>query len=125
MMPNQQNGMDPQDQRNFLIAMALMIVFVFGYQYMFVAPAQQKAEAARAEAAAAAPTTPVVSTEAVAETPIAQLPLTVSDALSSTDRIQFDAARVDGSILVKTSSIDDLNLKDHFKTVEKVEELRL
>ena len=33
MLPNQQNGMDPQDQRNFIIAMALMIVFVFGYQF--------------------------------------------------------------------------------------------
>ena len=49
------NGMDPQDQRNFIIAMVLMIAFVFGYQAFVVQPqqerrmeAQQQAEAEKA-----------------------------------------------------------------------------
>ena len=43
MLPNQQNGMDPQDQRNFIIAMALMIVFVFGYQFFVLEPQAKRA----------------------------------------------------------------------------------
>jgi YidC/Oxa1 family membrane protein insertase len=123
MMPNQQNGMDPQDQRNFLIAMALMIVFVFGYQYMFVAPAQQKAEAARAEAAAAAPQVIPGTASTALEAPL--VPVTVAEALTKADRVEFDADRVDGSIRLQGAVIDDLNLKDHYKTIDKGEELRL
>ena len=52
MLPNQQNGMDPQDQRNFIIAMALMIVFVFGYQAFVLDPAAKRANEAREAAAA-------------------------------------------------------------------------
>ena len=65
MLPNQQNGMDPQDQRNFIIAMALMIVFVFGYQFFVLDPAAERANEQR-EAAQALQ-------ESVAETPVAEL----------------------------------------------------
>lgn len=129
MLPNQQNGMDPQDQRNFIIAMALMIVFVFGYQFFVLDPAAKRAEEQRAAAADAAgvpdaldATTP--GTDIVVDAaPTA--PATIEAALSGEQRITFDANRVDGSILLKTSEIDDLNLKDHYKTVERAEELRL
>ena len=40
-------GMDPQDQRNFIIAMVLMIAFVFGYQALVVQPQQEKRQAAQ------------------------------------------------------------------------------
>ncbi|MEO1304300.1 MAG: membrane protein insertase YidC [Pseudomonadota bacterium] len=121
MLPNQQNGMDPQDQRNFIIAMALMIVFVFGYQFFVLEPQAKRAnearEAAQAEAELEAPLE-------VGE-PLEEVITTVEDALVETDRVTFDADRVDGSINLTGAVIDDLNLKDHFRTVEKSEELRL
>ena len=126
MLPNQQNGMDPQDQRNFIIAMALMIVFVFGYQFFVLDPAAERANAAREAAQAEAGIETVAETpnpEAVATTP--EAPATIEAALTDADRISFDMARVDGSIQLKTAEIDDLNLKDHYKTVAKTEELRL
>ena len=127
MTPNQQNGMDPQDQRNFMIAMVLMIVFVFGYNFFVMEPANKRAAEAARIAAENAPATitPDATNGAATETPAAALPVTVSEALNATERITFDVERVDGSIRVKNSSIDDLNLKDHYKTIDKDEELRI
>jgi YidC/Oxa1 family membrane protein insertase len=129
MLPNQQNGMDPQDQRNFIIAMALMIVFVFGYQAFVLDPAAKRATEQREAAAVEAGITETVDstlpgTDAVAST-TPSVPESIEAALTETDRIAFDMNRVDGSVLLKTSEIDDLNLKDHYKTVEREEELRL
>lgn len=129
MLPNQQNGMDPQDQRNFIIAMALMIVFVFGYQAFVLDPAAKRAAAERDAAAAEAGITDTVdsttpSSDVVVEAAPA-VPESIEAALDGTERITFDMNRVDGSILLKTSEIDDLNLKDHYKTVAREEELRL
>lgn len=123
MLPNQQNGMDPQDQRNFIIAMALMIVFVFGYQAFVLEPEAKRAnearEAAQAEAGVEAPVT------AETEAPLADVVKPVEEALTETARVTFDASRVDGSINLTGSIIDDLNLKDHYRTVARTEELRL
>lgn len=122
MLPNQQNGMDPQDQRNFIIAMALMIVFVFGYQFFVLEPQAQRANEAREAAQAEAGVeTPVV----VADAPLEEVVVSVDEALVDSVRIGFDAARVDGSVNLTGAVLDDLNLKDHFRTVEREEELRL
>jgi YidC/Oxa1 family membrane protein insertase len=123
MLPNQQNGMDPQDQRNFIIAMALMIVFVFGYQFFVLEPQAKRANEAREAAQAEAGLeTPV---EAATPEPLEQVIKTVDEALTETSRVGFDADRVDGSINLSGAVIDDLNLKDHYRTVERTEELRL
>ena len=121
MLPNQQNGMDPQDQRNFIIAMALMIVFVFGYQFFVLEPQAKRANEAREAAIAEA------GLEAPLEVsePLEEVITTVEDALVETDRVTFDGDRVDGSINLTGAVIDDLNLKDHYRTVERTEELRL
>lgn len=123
MLPNQQNGMDPQDQRNFIIAMALMIVFVFGYQFFVLEPQAKRANEAREAAQAEAGLeTPV---EAATPEPLEEVIKTVDQALTETSRVAFDADRVDGSINLSGAVIDDLNLKDHYRTVERTEELRL
>lgn len=129
MLPNQQNGMDPQDQRNFIIAMALMIVFVFGYQFFVLDPAAKRAAEQREAAAAETGITDTVDstvpdTDNVVEA-APTVPESIEAALTGTERISFDMRRVDGSFLLKTSEIDDLNLKDHYKTVAREEELRL
>ncbi|MEL6415536.1 MAG: membrane protein insertase YidC [Pseudomonadota bacterium] len=123
MLPNQQNGMDPQDQRNFIIAMALMIVFVFGYQFFILEPQAKRANEAREAAQAEAGLeTPV---EAATPEPLEEVIKSVDEALVETARVGFDADRVDGSINLSGAVIDDLNLKDHYRTVERTEELRL
>ena len=123
MLPNQQNGMDPQDQRNFIIAMALMIVFVFGYQFFVLEPQAKRANEAREAAQAEAGLeTPV---EAATPAPLEDVIKSVDEALVETSRVGFDANRVDGSINLSGAVIDDLNLKDHYRTVERTEELRL
>ncbi|MEQ9315660.1 MAG: membrane protein insertase YidC [Henriciella sp.] len=116
-------GMDPQDQRNFIIAMVLMIAFVFGYQALVINPQQQKRleaqEAAEAQRALEEPQTvePAETPPAVAET--------VEEALTTSQRLAFDGDRVDGSIRLTGAILDDLNLKDHYTTVERINELRL
>lgn len=124
MLPNQQNGMEPQDQRNFIIAMALMIVFVFGYQFFVLEPQAKRANEAREAAKAEAGIETPVETADIAQ-PLEEVVVSVDEALTETARITFDAARVDGSINLSGAVIDDLNLKDHYRTIAKAEELRL
>lgn len=124
MLPNQQNGMEPQDQRNFIIAMALMIVFVFGYQFFVLEPQAKRANEAREAAKAEAGIETPVETGDIAQ-PLEEVVVSVDEALTETSRITFDAARVDGSINLSGAVIDDLNLKDHYRTIAKAEELRL
>ena len=108
-------GMDPQDQRNFIIAMVLMIAFVFGYQALVVNPEQQQRleaqEQAEAQQQAETPDTVEAGSPTVAIAP------SVDQALAANQRLAFDAARVDGSIRLTGAILDDLNLKDHFTTV--------
>lgn len=124
MLPNQQNGMEPQDQRNFIIAMALMIVFVFGYQFFVLEPQAKRANEAREAAKAEAGIETPVEAGDIAQ-PLEEVVVSVDEALTETSRITFDAARVDGSINLSGAVIDDLNLKDHYRTIAKAEELRL
>lgn len=117
-----QNGMDPQDQRNFIIAMVLMVAFVFLYQTVVINPEQEARRAAEAaaelEQQAAAPDAPLVDAAPI-------VAATVEEALGQSQRLAFDADRVDGSIRLAGATIDDLSLKDHYKTIERTEELRL
>ncbi|MEM7767586.1 MAG: membrane protein insertase YidC [Pseudomonadota bacterium] len=118
--PNRQQ--DPNQQRNFLLAMVLMLGFVWAYQAFVVNPeieARRAAEAAAAERQAElAP-----ETAAAVETPL--VAPTVEAALSTNTRIAFDGPGTDGSINLTGARIDDLNLKRHFLTIEREEELRL
>ncbi|HIK64788.1 MAG TPA: membrane protein insertase YidC, partial [Henriciella marina] len=114
--------MDPQDQRNFIIAIVLMLVFVFGYQTFVLQPqeearleAQEQAEAEREAAVPQAGDT--IEQVAAAES--------VEEALNANARVTLDADRVDGSIRLRGAILDDLQLKDHYTTVERVNELRL
>ena len=117
------NGMDPQDQRNFIIAMVLMIAFVFGYQTFVVQPQQEARNEAQQQAEAEQEAT-VPQAGDTGEQNISTAE-SVGEALSSNSRITLDADRVDGSVRLRGAILDDLQLKDHFTTVEKINELRL
>ncbi len=121
MPPHQQ---DPDQQRNFIVAMVLMVAFVWAYQAFVIEPERQAREAARAaEATRAAATAPLqVDTAAPAAPAIAP---SVEAALGTAARLPFDGPSVDGSINLSGARIDDLQLKRHFLTVERERELRL
>ena len=115
--------MEKQDQRNFLIAMALMVAFVFGYQKVFMEPAQKRFEAQ--QAAIKADEQPGVTASELSNVPAVAATMTLDEAISGPDRVKFDADSVDGSIRLAGSRIDDLSLRKHFLTVEKTQEVRL
>ncbi|MFN4185592.1 MAG: membrane protein insertase YidC [Hyphomonas sp.] len=112
--------MEPQEQRNFLIAMAAMIAFVFLYQYFVMEPAQKRYEAEQAVRTA---------TEQVAgtDTGVAEVlgPKPLEEALTEGERVRFDADAVDGSIRLAGARIDDLSLKQFYTTVDRLAEIRL
>ncbi len=115
------NPPGPDQTRNLILAMTLMMGFLFAYQWFIVAPQ----EAARREAQRAA------ELEQAANPPEAQavtepvIVATVEEALGSSARLRFDGPALDGSINLTGARVDDVNLKRHFITVEREEELRL
>ena len=115
--------MEKQDQRNFLIAMALMVAFVFGYQKVFMEPAQKRFEAQQAAITADEQTG--VSVSELSNVPAIAATKTVEEAISGPGRVKFDGESVDGSIRLAGSRIDDLSLRKHYLTVEKTQEIRL
>jgi len=115
--------MEKQDQRNFLIAMALMVAFVFGYQKVFMEPAQKRFEAQQAAITADEQTG--VSVSELSNVPAIAATKTVEEAISGPGRVKFDGKSVDGSIRLAGSRIDDLSLRKHYLTVEKKQEIRL
>ena len=121
------NGMDPQDQRNFIIAMVLMIAFVFAYQAFIVNPEQEARREAQQEQQAANPDGGVTpdAVEGAGQPATVEMAQSVEEALQTNQRLTFDAARVDGSIRLTGAILDDLQLKDHYTTVAKENELRL
>ena len=122
-MTYQQNGMDPQDQRNFIVAMVLMIAFVFLYQTFVLGPDAKRANEARAKAQAEREAAGLAPAEIA---PIAPpVAATVEEALVQSERLDFNADRIDGSIRLTGAVIDDLSLKDHTKRLGSPEELRL
>lgn len=111
--------MPQEDQRNFLIAMVLMIGVIWGYQEFVIAPEQEARRAAQEAARSQTENT----SERIDRGPT--LVASVEEALRDDERITFDGPGIDGSIRVKGARIDDLKLKRHFLTTERVNELRL
>lgn len=112
--------MEKEDQRNFLIAMALMIAFVFVYQMFVMEPAQKRYEAEQAAKAAAGQT---LGTDTAGAVTIGPKP--VEEALKDGARIPLDGEAVDGSIRLAGARIDDVSLKNFYQTVENLAEIRL
>ncbi len=112
--------MEKEEQRNFLLAMLAMIAFVFLYQMFVMEPAQKRYQAEQAVIAAQEQ---AVTIDEAAGLPTGPKPL--PEALASTTRVKFDAPSIDGSIRLAGARLDDLQLKQHFVTVEKTEEVRL
>lgn len=120
MPPNSPN--DPDQTRNLILAMVLMFAVLFGYQALYVAPREEARREAMAEAEQ-----DTAEREARGETEAAapMIAETVEEALVADSRVPFQGPGVDGSINLTGARIDDLNLRRHFVTVEREDELRL
>ncbi len=109
MQPRGPTG--PGDTRNLILAMVLSLVVLLGYEVFVGAPQRQealreKAAVAQQEAARAEASAPAQSASAAAP-PVASR------------RIPIDTPSVDGSILLQGARLDDLNLKQYRRAVER------
>ncbi|MEM7007321.1 MAG: membrane protein insertase YidC, partial [Pseudomonadota bacterium] len=111
--------MEQQDQRNFIIFMIVAVTVLLGYQALVLEPEAKRRQAIQEQAR--------VDREAQAEiAPLAVEPAaTVEEALERDQRVVFDSPKLDGSIRLQGALIDDLNLKEHFETVNRENEVRL
>ncbi len=120
-----------EDNRNFMIAIALTMVILLGYTYLYDAPRQQAAEQVRqeqqvAQAEQKSDEIPDFNSGSDAtdmipgQNPMDTAPTTVDrDAVLTTrDRITIESPHVHGSIALKGARIDDLTLTDYKETLD-------
>ncbi|MCM2401215.1 membrane protein insertase YidC [Rhizobium sp. S153] len=120
-----------QNNRNYIIAIALSVLIVFGWQFFIMNPrieAQRKAEQARIEEQAK--TAPAADQNAAAATPgtvNGTLPGSTATAASGVDRdaalaksarVVIDTPALSGSINLAGARFDDLKLKEYRETVD-------
>src|SRR5262249_8570454 len=111
--------MEQQDQRNMLLALALVLGLLFVWQTFFLGPQQAAQQQARAKAKAQAVT--------VAPTPtlvIRTRDAIVNEDLAANQRVKLDAPAVEGTISLVGGKIDDISLKDFYETIEDKEAKR-
>ncbi|MEO0884050.1 MAG: membrane protein insertase YidC, partial [Pseudomonadota bacterium] len=110
--------MEQQDQRNFIIFMVIAVTVLLGYQALVLEPEAERRQAIQEQTR--------VEQELQAEiAPPVERAATVQEALGRDARITFDSPKLDGSIRLEGALIDDLNLKEHFETVDRQKEVRL
>jgi len=122
-----------ENNRNFLITIALSVVVLTLWQVFYMNPrieSQREAarvEQARQEAQTPQPAQPGTSGQAAGEVPgqasapAAAVPAveTLESALAAGSRVKIDTPRISGSINLTGARLDDLVLKDYRETVEK------
>ncbi len=118
------------DNRNFLIAILLSVLVFVGWQYLVVSP-RLEAEKARQQAIAEQQGKPANAAGAPIDSAAPRLPgsaggaaiaptaVTPEAALAESPRIKIASDQVDGSIALKGSRFDDLNLRNYRETVAK------
>jgi len=110
--------MEQQDQRNFIIFMIVAVTVLFGYQALVLEPEAKRRQAILEQTR--------VEQELQAEVnPPVERAATVDEALKRDSRVVFDSPKLDGSIRLQGALIDDLNLKEHYETVARQNEVRL
>ncbi|MEF2073346.1 membrane protein insertase YidC [Consotaella aegiceratis] len=125
-----------ENNRNFLIAMALSIAVLVGWQYLFVAPRMEaqrqaeQAEQAKEGGQLQTPTTPAGTDQEQVVAPAGResvVPAATSTpeaavsrdaALQGSPRIRIDTPAVEGSINLRGARFDDLRLKNYHATVD-------
>ncbi len=106
--------MHPQDMRNLILFAILAIGMWLGYDHFVAKP---QAEAVRQS---------VINAKRIAESAPAEIRDTAiikprAEVVASTPRVKIDTKSLDGSINLVGGRLDDIELKDYYKTVEKKE----
>ncbi len=111
-MLNKDPEYHPEDIRNLILFMVLSIALWFAFDHFVLGPkkeAMRAAETARQEA-----TVKAVENNTLPERPRAQV-------VGEAQRITFENAQTIGTINLAGGRIDDLKLKNYFRTIEKKE----
>ncbi|MAM33778.1 MAG: membrane protein insertase YidC [Micavibrio sp.] len=126
MSANKKGDMHPGDMRNLIIFVLVAIIIWAAFDHFIMGP---KTEALREAQKQNTQNQTSRTLETAGNTPQNTSIDTKRDrneVLSeSANRISFDAPEIDGSILLKGARIDDLSLKNYYKTLEKEEEVSL
>ncbi|VAX07000.1 Inner membrane protein translocase and chaperone YidC, long form [hydrothermal vent metagenome] len=121
-----------EDNRNFMIAIALTMAILLGYTYFYDAPLQKEAEQARQEQRAAEAkekgeelpdfgSAENISEGASRHTQDGGMSMAIdrNDALHNSPRISIVSNHLKGSIALKGGRIDDLTLSDYKETLDE------
>ena len=108
--------MHPQDMRNLIVFALLAILLWVGYDHFIARPQAQAVREYVAKANEAAKNAPAQ----ILDTAIVKPRL---EAIADTPRVAIDTKTMNGSINLKGARLDDVQLKNYFKTVEKKEEV--
>ncbi|WP_037242499.1 membrane protein insertase YidC, partial [Rhodomicrobium udaipurense] len=111
------------NNRNFIIAIALSLSVLLGWQFLYMKPASDKARQqaieAQQQAAAEQGADPTVAGAAIPPRASSVIPVPTTPkfasreaALAATQRIAFDTSSLTGSINLKGGSVDDVTLKE-------------
>lgn len=111
--------MHPQDMRNLIIFAVLSISMWLGYDLLIARP---HAEAMRAAALQARVTAERSAPADILETAVVK---PREEVVSSGNRIAIETPTMSGSLNLKGARLDDIRLKDYFKTIEKKEQVAL
>ncbi|MGH1456500.1 MAG: membrane protein insertase YidC [Alphaproteobacteria bacterium] len=116
-MNNDKDKMHPEDMRNLIIFALLSVCIWFLYDTFIGAPQKEAFERAKK-----------AQVEMIKENPILAQPVKDvprDEALTTTRRLAFENDHIKGSISMTGGLIDDLILKDYYKTLDKKEFVEL
>jgi len=108
--------MNPQDMRNLILFAVISISMWLAYDHFIARP---QAEAARLAAVKAKIVAESVTPEEIQKTTVKPRP----EIIAETPRVKIETRSLNGSINLKGARLDDVELKDYFKTVERKEEV--
>lgn len=116
-------GPGPDETRNVLLAIVLSLAIFFGFEFFYNGPQRERLQAQeRARIEAQVQSEPSAAPQgAGSETGTARTP----EPIVETRRIPIDTQSVDGSISLTGARVDDLNLRNYHRTVDREEEVRL
>ncbi len=110
------------NQRNILFAVALSFLLILGWDAgmrYFYPEASTAGAPQSSDPTVAASAAPQGSAELGSAAGEPAGPVDLSTALSSSQRVSIDAARVEGSINLVGAQLDDIELKDHRETTDQ------
>ena len=108
------NQMHPEDMQNLLAFLFLSLLLWVSYDTFILKPKVKELKQAKA-----------VEASIAQENPEAYIDLSRTQAVSKTKRISIENDSIVGSLNLVGARIDDISLKNYFRTIEKEEEIHV